>query len=62
MSVTFSACTECKRFNYEKTKENGFSYWCEAFPNGIPLDFMFRKNPDLSKECNSGIGYVLEEE
>lgn len=58
MSVVFSNCTECQSFKWEETDKAKCHYWCEAFPNGIPAAFMFRKDQDETAECNNGIKFV----
>ena len=31
---------------------------CDAFPNGIPQEFIFDLDPRELPECNNGIGFV----
>lgn len=57
MSCVIPQCTDCKFFVYTKDKR----YICKAFPEGIPLNFMFRKHPDNDKECNNGVKFERAE-
>lgn len=57
MSVIFSNCMECGHF--PKVDENGKCI-CDAFPNGIPLNYMFRKEQNKKDECNNGIKFKAE--
>lgn len=57
MSCVIPRCTDCKFFVYTKDKR----YICKAFPEGIPLNFMFRKHPDNDKECNNGVKFERAE-
>ncbi|MBQ9941831.1 MAG: glutamyl-tRNA amidotransferase [Christensenellaceae bacterium] len=54
MSVTFPICSDCK---HEEYLENEGKIVCKAFPDGIPLDFMFRKSPDEKEMCNNGVKF-----
>ena len=58
MSVVFSNCMDCKYFR--KVTDSG-EYLCDAFPDGIPKDYMIRKNQDKETVCNNGIKFMLEE-
>ena len=40
---------------------DGWIPCCDAFPEGIPLDFKFGKVKEM-KECNNGIGFEKKEE
>lgn len=40
---------------------NGWIPSCDAFPDGVPMDFD-EKSIDKTKECNNGIGYEEAEE
>lgn len=40
---------------------DGWIPCCDAFPDGIPLDFKFGKVKEM-KECNNGIGFEKKEE
>lgn len=57
MSVIFSNCVECKHFVYTDKGQ----YLCRAFPEGIPGDYMFRKDQDKNTICNNGIKFAPEE-
>ena len=61
MSVIFSNCAECEYFKAEKIEGNEYRYYCKAFPNEIPGDFMFRKSQDEDEECNNGIKFKRDE-
>lgn len=54
MSVVFSACMDCGRL--QKVDEDR-RYICSAFPEGIPLKYMFRKEQNEENECNNGIRF-----
>ena len=52
--ICISDCFECKHQRDELL--DGWRPCCDAFPNGIPMDFdysMVKK----TKECNNGIGF-----
>lgn len=51
-------CHDCK---HKLPLIDGWRSCCEAFPNGIPLDFDYSK-VKMSKECNNGIGYEQKDE
>lgn len=36
---------------------DGWKAVCNAFPDGIPIDLMFKSDPSKLSECNNGIGY-----
>ena len=57
MSVVFSNCAECKHLIVEEN----FKYKCKAFPEGIPREFMFRKDQDVNEECNKGVKFAKED-
>lgn len=57
--ICISACVDCiHRRDYKK---DGWIPTCDAFPDGMPLDFDIGKVKEL-KECNNGIGYEVAEE
>ena len=57
--ICISACVDCiHRRDYKK---DGWIPTCDAFPDGMPLDFDIGKVKEL-KECNNGIGYEETEE
>ncbi len=57
--ICISACVDCiHRRDYKK---DGWIPTCDAFPDGMPLDFDIGKVKEL-KECNNGIGYEEAEE
>lgn len=47
-------CTNCKHNRHVKI--DGWIPSCDAFPDGMPLDFQPGKIQDM-QECNNGIGY-----
>lgn len=52
--IYISDCCECK---YQRDELlDGWIPCCDAFPDGIPLNFKFGKAKEL-KECNNGIGF-----
>ena len=52
--ICISDCFECK---HQRDKLlDGWIPCCDAFPDGIPLDFKFGKVKEM-KECNNGIGF-----
>lgn len=52
--IYISDCCECKHQRYELL--DGWRPCCDAFPDGIPLDFKFGKAKEM-KECNNNIGF-----
>lgn len=57
--ICISACVDCiHRRDYKK---DGWIPTCDAFPDGMPLDFDIGKVKEL-KECNNGIGYEEAQE
>ena len=57
MSVIFTNCAECGNFRYNRKSS---SYFCSAFPDGIPKEYMFRKNQNKNDNCNKDIKFVPE--
>lgn len=55
MSVIFTNCVDCKHFL--KVSENG-KYLCDAFPNGIPGEYMFRRDQNTETVCNNNIKFA----
>lgn len=51
----------CDSCIHRRGKVDGWKCACDAFPDGIPVDFMFMLDPSKQKECNNGIGYVHDE-
>ena len=47
-------CGKCK--HHKKFLLDGWKPCCDAFPNGIPMNFNFGKVKEM-KECNNGIGH-----
>lgn len=56
--ICIDGCSICKHIRDEKI--DGWISTCDAFPNGIPLDFM-DKNVTKMPKCNNGIGYEPDE-
>jgi hypothetical protein len=50
--IVFSDCDNC----IHKRKKEGWLPCCDAFPEGIPIDFDDSKVKELN-ECNNGIKY-----
>jgi hypothetical protein len=57
MSVIFSNCMDCEHF--QRVDEDR-KYICSAFPEGIPLKYMFRKEQKEDDECNNGIKFTKQ--
>lgn len=60
MSVIFSNCGECAHFKKVIKTNDSYKYICDAFPQGVPLDYMFRKEQNKNNVCNNGIKYKPE--
>lgn len=52
--ICVNDCGFCKHIKDEKL--DGWRPCCDAFPNGIPLDFDYSKVKEVQK-CNNDIGY-----
>jgi hypothetical protein len=48
-------CDECAHCRKELV--DGWKAACDAFPNGTPLDYLFRIDPAELPECANGIGF-----
>lgn len=48
------ACDSCI---HQRENIDGWKCACDAFPEGIPGEWITKKNPRKYKECNNGIGY-----
>ena len=57
MSVVFSTCMDCEHF--QRVDEDR-KYICSAFPEGIPLKYMFRKEQNEEDEYNNGIRFTKQ--
>lgn len=51
---------ECSNCMHKRPLLNGWKHCCDAFPNGIPMDFDYSKVKQI-KKCNNGIGFELIE-
>lgn len=54
MIIIGLACDEC---SHRMKNVDGWKAVCNAFPDGIPIDFMFKSDPSKLSECSNGIGY-----
>ena len=52
--IYINDCTFC--VHNKGVKIDGWKAACDAFPDGIPLEF-YTKNASNLSECNNGIGY-----
>ncbi|MEG1135756.1 MAG: hypothetical protein RSA73_05145 [Anaerovoracaceae bacterium] len=59
MALTVSMCPKCIHFR-EGKKRNKLRC-CEAFPEGIPIDFLF-ETEQKKIDCHKGIRYELKHE
>lgn len=59
--IIFPRCEDCRHLKYnEKISDIGKKYTCGAFPDGIPLDFLFgaKKND----RCSETVTYERDNE
>ena len=47
---------DCKDCTHKRPLLDGWRSCCDAFPDGIPIDFDYSKVKEI-KECNNGIGF-----
>ena len=47
----------CDSCIHQRENIDGWKCACDAFPDGIPVDYMLKSDPSKRKECNNGIGY-----
>ena len=47
----------CDQCAHKRENIDGWKCACDAFPDGIPIDLMFKSDPSKLSECNNGIGY-----
>ncbi|NBH62164.1 hypothetical protein D1155_10925 [Anaerotruncus sp. 80] len=58
--IVVSICADCKHFNHdEKVDDSNKKYTCGAFPDGIPLEFVFRTDKD--SRCSETVNFEPEE-
>ena len=52
-------CTDypCDKCIHQRENIDGWKCACDAFPDGIPVDYMLKSDPSKQKECNNGIGH-----
>lgn len=48
--------TDCDNCKHQRPLIDGWRCCCDAFPDGMPLDFDYSKTA-IGKECNNGIGF-----
>ena len=53
--------TDCQYCKHEKGLVDGWKPSCDAFPEGIPMDFDYGAIKQKN-ECNNGIGYEPKSE
>lgn len=53
-----TACAACK---HQRELLNGWKTACDAFPDGIPMDYSVPYDK-LKEPCNNGIGFEVEDE
>lgn len=51
---------DCDNCIHKREKISNECFPCDAFPEGIPLDYYIYDRSD-KKECNNGIGFVKKE-
>lgn len=52
----------CDRCIHKREKIDGWKCACDAFPGGIPLEYVFDIDVTKLPECNNGIGYKPRED
>ena len=52
--IEIYCCGWCKRYT---GLEDGWKMCCEAFPDGLPLEF----TPDPEKPCKNEMGFVVDQ-
>lgn len=52
----------CDRCIHKRKLIDGWKYACDAFPDGIPSDYIFKFDVTKLPECNNGIGYEPRKE
>ena len=51
---------DCQNCIHERPLKDGWQCCCDAFPDGVPMEFNFGAVKG-SEECNNGIGYEEKE-
>ena len=52
----------CDKWVHKRLKIDGWKCACDAFPEGIPTEWILEKDPREYKEYNNGIGYEKKPE
>lgn len=52
----------CDKCRHQRENIDGWKCACDAFPDGIPTDYIMTIKEENAKECNNGIGYEPDEE
>ena len=60
MSCPLATCPECRHYNSKPVDGYKHHQWCKAFPEGIPIDVIFAKEPNTT-DCGNGVHYEPEE-
>lgn len=53
------SCSYCK---HKRPKKDGWRACCDAFPDGIPFDFVSERDIVNFEDCVPGIGFVPDVE
>lgn len=53
--------TDCRDCKHKRSLIDGWLDCCDAFPDGIPMDFDY-SIVKKTKECNNGIGFEPKKE
>lgn len=58
--VVITKCDMC--IHKLKDLKDGWRMCCKAFPDGIPSDYIFKKDVEQLDECNNGIKFERDPE